>query len=53
MQARRSAVSKEEALATLDADGKVVFPCQVELVDADGLRVANATVHWHVRLNQP
>jgi acyl-coenzyme A thioesterase PaaI-like protein len=46
-------VPKDEALATLDADGKVEFPCEVELSDADGNRVATATVHWHVRLNQP
>jgi acyl-coenzyme A thioesterase PaaI-like protein len=46
-------VPAEEALATLDAEGKVVFPCQIELTDASGQRVATATVHWHVRLNQP
>lgn len=46
-------VSAEEALATLDAEGKVEFPCQVELADASGTRVATATVHWHVRLNEP
>jgi uncharacterized protein (TIGR00369 family) len=46
-------VDKDEALATLDAEGKVEFPCEVELTDADGLRVASATVHWHVRLNKP
>ena len=45
-------VPAEEALATLDAEGKVVFPCQVELSDASGQRVATATVQWHVRLNQ-
>jgi len=39
-----------EALATLDAEGKVEFPCEVELTDKDGQRVATATVHWHVRL---
>ncbi|HKH65373.1 MAG TPA: DUF4442 domain-containing protein [Solirubrobacterales bacterium] len=38
------------ALATLDAEGKVEFPCEVELSDGDGQRVATATVHWHVRL---
>jgi uncharacterized protein (TIGR00369 family) len=38
------------ALATLDAEGKVEFPCEVELTDKDGQRVATATVHWHVRL---
>jgi uncharacterized protein (TIGR00369 family) len=42
-----------DALATLDAEGKVEFPCEIELTDASGLRVATATVHWHVRLNKP
>ena len=46
-------VSAADALATLDAEGKVEFPCEVELTDASGLRVATATVHWHVRLNKP
>jgi uncharacterized protein (TIGR00369 family) len=46
-------VPKDDALATLDADRKVVFPCEIELTDASGQRVATATVHWHVRLNQP
>ncbi len=49
----RLGVPAEEALATLDAEGKVVFPCEIELTDADGQRVATATVQWHVRLNQP
>jgi len=46
-------VPAADALATLDADGKVVFPCEIELTDSSGQRVATATVHWHVRLNQP
>ena len=46
-------VPADEALATLDTDGKVVFPCQIELTDAEGQRVATATVEWHVRLNKP
>src|SRR6476661_3941672 len=46
-------VPADEALATLDAEGKVVFPCQIEPTDADGQRVATATVQWHVRLNKP
>ncbi|HEX5610264.1 MAG TPA: DUF4442 domain-containing protein [Solirubrobacterales bacterium] len=46
-------VPTEDALATLDADGKVVFPCEIELTDSNGQRVATATVQWHVRLNQP
>jgi uncharacterized protein (TIGR00369 family) len=44
---------KDEALATLDRDGKVEFPCEVVLSDAEGTRVATATVRWHVRLNKP
>jgi acyl-coenzyme A thioesterase PaaI-like protein len=46
-------IAKDEALATLDADGKVEFPCKVILTDESGLQVASATVHWHVRLNKP
>ena len=46
-------VDPAAALATLDAEGKVVFPCEVELNDADGQRVATAVVQWHVRLNKP
>jgi uncharacterized protein (TIGR00369 family) len=49
----RLGVPADEALATLDAEGKVVFPCQIELTDAEGQRVATATVEWHVRLNKP
>jgi uncharacterized protein (TIGR00369 family) len=49
----RLGVPKEEALATLDAEGKVEFPCEIELTDGDGRRVATATVRWHVRLNKP
>jgi uncharacterized protein (TIGR00369 family) len=46
-------IPKDEALATLDREGKVEFPCGVVLSDADGNRVATATVGWHVRLNKP
>jgi len=49
----RLGVPAAEALATLDEEGKVVFPCEIELTDAAGKRVATATVQWHVRLNQP
>jgi uncharacterized protein (TIGR00369 family) len=49
----RLGVVPAEALSTLDAEGKVVFPCEIELTDASGRRVATATVHWHVRLNKP
>ena len=46
-------VDTSDALATLDAEGKVVFPCEIELTDSTGQRVATATVQWHVRLNKP
>jgi uncharacterized protein (TIGR00369 family) len=46
-------MAKDEALATLDRDGKVEFPCEVVLTDAAGTRVATATVRWHVRLKDP
>jgi uncharacterized protein (TIGR00369 family) len=49
----RLGVSRAEALQTLDAEGKVVFPCEIELTDSSGERVATATVHWHVRLKEP
>jgi uncharacterized protein (TIGR00369 family) len=42
---------KDQALSTLDSDGKVEFPCEVELTDEAGTRVATATIRWHVRLN--
>jgi len=42
-----------EALARLDADGKVEFPCEIELTDASGTRVATATVSWQVSLKEP
>jgi len=46
-------VPAAEALATLDVEGKVEFPCEVKLADGSGTQVATATVHWHVRLNEP
>jgi uncharacterized protein (TIGR00369 family) len=49
----RLAMPAADALATLDAEGKVEFPCEIELFDGEGTRVATATVNWHVRLNKP
>jgi uncharacterized protein (TIGR00369 family) len=49
----RLGIGKAQALAALDADGKVEFPCEIELTDEAGVRVATATVHWHVRLKAP
>jgi acyl-coenzyme A thioesterase PaaI-like protein len=44
--------SKEALLGRLEADGRVEFPIEVELSDADGQVVAAMTVHWHVRQNR-
>jgi uncharacterized protein (TIGR00369 family) len=46
-------IAKDEALATLDREGRVEFPCEVTLTDGSGTQVATATVRWHVRLNEP
>ncbi len=35
--------------ATLDAEGRVRFPIEVELTDAQGVVVAEMTVRWYVR----
>jgi len=48
----RLGVPAEQALTTLDAEGKVEFPCEVELTDAEGNVVATASVRWHVRLKR-
>ena len=42
---------KADLLGRLDSDGKVEFPVEVEMTDADGDTVAAMTVHWHVRKN--
>jgi uncharacterized protein (TIGR00369 family) len=49
----RLGLGKDEALSRLDADGRVEFPCEIELSDSSGARVATATVRWHVRLKEP
>ncbi|HYC80963.1 MAG TPA: DUF4442 domain-containing protein [Solirubrobacterales bacterium] len=46
-------VPAAEALATLDSEGVVQFPCTIELSDRDGETVATATVRWHVRKTDP
>jgi uncharacterized protein (TIGR00369 family) len=48
----RLGMPAEEALATLDAEGKVEFPCEVELTDGNEVAVAAASVRWHVRLKR-
>ena len=39
-----------DALATLDADGRVDFSVEVDMIDPEGKTVATATVDWNVRL---
>jgi len=46
----RLGVPAADALATLDADGRVDFSVEVELTDPAGDTVATATVDWNVRL---
>jgi uncharacterized protein (TIGR00369 family) len=46
-------ISPAKAHEILDADGKVEFPCDVELTNAGGDLVAAANVRWHVRLKRP
>jgi acyl-coenzyme A thioesterase PaaI-like protein len=43
--------AKDELLSSLEVDGKVQFPVTVELADAEGTKVAEMTVTWHVRKN--
>lgn len=43
-------VPAAEALAKLDANGRVDFSVEVEMTDAEGNVVATATVDWNVRL---
>jgi len=49
----RLGMAQQEALDKLDAEGKVEFPCEIVLTDAEGRQVASATVAWHVRLKEP
>ena len=38
-------------LASIESDGRVEFPIEVEMTDGDGNVVATMTVEWHVRRN--
>ena len=42
---------KADLFGTLDSDGRVEFPVEVEMADGEGTVVAAMTVHWHVRSN--
>jgi acyl-coenzyme A thioesterase PaaI-like protein len=41
----------DELMGTIESDGRVEFPIEVEMTDAEGNVVATMTVHWHVRRN--
>jgi acyl-coenzyme A thioesterase PaaI-like protein len=41
----------EALLASIEYDGRVEFPIEVEMTDGEGNVVATMTVHWHVRRN--
>jgi acyl-coenzyme A thioesterase PaaI-like protein len=42
---------RDDLLSTLESEGRVEFPIEVELADEQGTVVAGMTVHWHVRRN--
>jgi acyl-coenzyme A thioesterase PaaI-like protein len=41
----------DELMGKIEADGRVEFPIEVEMSDAEGNVVATMTVRWHVRRN--
>jgi acyl-coenzyme A thioesterase PaaI-like protein len=41
----------EALLASIESDGRLEYPIEVEMKDGDGNVVATMTVHWHVRRN--
>jgi uncharacterized protein (TIGR00369 family) len=46
----RLGMPADEALAKLDADGRIDFSVEVEMTDGEGDTVATATVGWNVKL---
>jgi acyl-coenzyme A thioesterase PaaI-like protein len=51
IDARAELPDTDALLATIEAEGKVVFEVPVTLTNAGGETVATATVEWHVRKN--
>jgi acyl-coenzyme A thioesterase PaaI-like protein len=45
------AADVDALLASIESDGRVEFPIEVEMTDGEGNVVATMTVHWHVRAN--
>jgi acyl-coenzyme A thioesterase PaaI-like protein len=51
IDARAELPDTDALLATIEAEGRVVFEVPVTLTNAGGETVATATVEWHVRTN--
>ena len=49
--ARATLDGKDALIEQLDSEGRIEFPVNVELEDEQGTKVAEVTVHWHVRRN--
>lgn len=47
----RFSADREELKLTLNSEGRVRFPVEVEMTDAEGNVVAEMTVNWYVRRN--
>jgi acyl-coenzyme A thioesterase PaaI-like protein len=47
----RFRADREELKLTLNSEGRVRFPVEVEMTDAEGNVVAEMTVNWYVRRN--
>ena len=45
------ALERDAIVAELNSEGRVRFPVEVELADADGNVVAEMTVNWYVKRN--
>jgi len=42
---------RAQLVEKLESDGRIEFPVAVEMTDDEGLKVAEMTVHWHVKKN--
>ena len=49
--ARATLEGKDALIEQLGSEGRIEFPVNVELEDEQGTKVAEVTVHWHVRRN--
>jgi len=42
---------RAQLVEKLESDGRIEFPVAVDMTDDEGLKVAEMTVHWHVKKN--